>query len=176
MNERKLKREINAIVAESIPDNYTICITAFWDDYYNRVRITVEKCEPVLDMYNEPDECIFCHIVYERGTPEVDSIILKEVHNECSLDEVVDFLLLFGDCRIVFEYLGPEFTYEYTEEDDEDDISILLEDGKDETEKMIENVLENTIQNYIDEYGYIEAKSEWDGKIVRVKIELYAVL
>jgi hypothetical protein len=71
-------------------------------------------------MYNEPDECIFCHIIYKQGIFEVDSVVLKEVHNECSLDEVVEFLLANDGDRIEFSYLGPDFTYEYTEEDEED--------------------------------------------------------
>ena len=94
--------------------------------------------------------------LYEGHDIQVNFIVMET--NLCA-----DVNEKYEDCGYVEE----------NEDNNEDDISILLEDGKDETEKMIENVLENTIQNYIDEYGYIEAKSEWDGKIVRVKIELY---
>ena len=115
----KLKREIWSLVCESIPDNYRIYVTAYDNAEYNEVQIKVEKVEPTLNMYNEPDEKIYCHMTYLKGSLESYSVILKEVHNECSLDEVVEFLLSNGGDRIEFFYLGPEFAYEYSEEDDD---------------------------------------------------------
>lgn len=153
VDPEKLKREIRARVYESVPDNYTICVTAYWDDYFREVQIKVEKVEPTLDMYNEPDEVVYCHMVYRHGIFEVDDIVEKEVHNECWFDEAVEFLLsnefsLPNTCdRILFEYLGPEFTYEYFEE---------YEDDADVEENAEESELDAYLSDMSDAYEDVD--------------------